>query len=42
VKIPFDSVTQAGPITVVTTVNEIVFDEPMDDKMFEPPAPGAP
>jgi hypothetical protein len=42
VKIPFDSVTQAGPITVVTTVNEIVFDEPMDEKMFEPPAPGAP
>ena len=42
VKIPFDSVTQAGPITVVTTINEIVFDEPMDDKMFEPPAPGAP
>jgi hypothetical protein len=42
VKIPFDSETQAGPITVVTTINEIVFDEPMDDKMFEPPAPGAP
>ena len=42
VKVPFDSVTQAGPITVVTTVNEIVFDEPMDDKIFEPPAPGAP
>jgi hypothetical protein len=42
VKIPFDSVTQAGPITVVTTINEIVFDEPMDDKMFEPPTPGAP
>jgi hypothetical protein len=42
VKIPFDSVTQAGPITVVTTINEVVFDEPMDDKMFEPPAPGAP
>jgi hypothetical protein len=42
VKIPFDSVTQAGPITVVTTIDQIVFDEPMDDKMFEPPAPGAP
>jgi hypothetical protein len=40
VKIPFDSVTQAGPITVVTTINEVVFDEPMDDKIFEPPAPG--
>ena len=40
VKIPFDSVTQAGPMTVVTTINEVVFDEPMDDKMFEPPAPG--
>jgi len=42
VKIPFDSETQAGPVTVITTINEIVFDEPMDDKMFEPPAPGAP
>jgi len=42
VKIPFDSETQAGPVTVVTTINEVVFDEPMDDKMFEPPAPGAP
>ncbi len=42
VKIPFESEMQAGPITVVTTIDQIVFDEPMDDKMFEPPAPGAP
>ncbi len=28
-------------MTMVTTVNQIAFDEPMDDKMFEPPAPGA-
>jgi hypothetical protein len=42
VKIPFGSETQAGPITVLTTITEIVFDEPMDDKMFDPPTPGAP
>jgi hypothetical protein len=41
-KIPYVSETQAGPITVVTTINEVVFDEPLDDHMFEPPAPGAP
>src|SRR3954453_4341538 len=39
VKIPFDSVTRAGPIRVVTTINVVFFEEPMDDKMFEPPAP---
>ncbi len=42
VKMPYVSETQAGPITVVTTINEVVFDEPIDDNMFEPPAPGAP
>jgi hypothetical protein len=42
VKIPYVSETQAGPITIVTTVDAFVFDEPLDDKMFEPPAPGAP
>jgi hypothetical protein len=42
VKIPYVTETQAGPITIVTTVDAFVFDEPVDDKMFEPPAPGAP
>ncbi len=39
VKIPYVSETQAGPVTIVTTIDELVFDEPIDDKMFEPPAP---
>ena len=42
VKMPFDSVTAGRADHGVTTINEVVFDEPMDDKMFEPPAPGAP
>ena len=42
VKVPYASQTQAGPVTVVTTVTEVAFDEPMDDKMFEPPSPAAP
>jgi hypothetical protein len=33
----FSSETQAGPITIVTTINDVVFDEPLDDKMFDPP-----
>ncbi len=37
-KIPYLSEGQMGPVTVVTTVNDVTFDEPMDDKMFEPPA----
>ena len=42
VRIPYTSQTQAGPITIVTAVSEVAFDEPMDDKMFEPPASAAP
>ncbi len=40
IKIPYASQTQAGPMTIVTTVNEVAFDEPLDEKMFEPPAVG--
>ena len=42
VKIPYVCETQAGPVTLVTTVTEVTFDEPMNNKMFQPPAPGAP
>jgi hypothetical protein len=42
VKIPYVSQTQAGPVTLVTTITEITFDEPMNNKMFQPPAPDAP
>jgi hypothetical protein len=41
-KIPYLSEGQMGPVTVVTTVNDVTFDEPMDDKMFEPPAAPTP
>jgi hypothetical protein len=40
VKMPYTLETQAGPIMIVTTVNDVTFDEPMDEKMFEPPAAG--
>lgn len=36
---PFSLETQAGPITFAAKVQAIVFDEPMDDKQFEPPQP---
>jgi zinc protease len=43
VKIPFESNTQLGPITTADRVTSVAFDEPMDDKMFDPPKPtGAP
>lgn len=38
VKIPYSSQMQTGPMTIVTTVTEVAFDEPMDEKMFDPPA----
>lgn len=41
IKIPYSSQTQAGPMTILTTVSQVTFDEPLDDKMFEPPAPSA-
>ena len=37
-KVPFGAETQLGPITLVVTVKSLVFDEPVDAKMFEPPA----
>jgi hypothetical protein len=41
VKIPFEAETQVGPITLLVHIKSLVFDEPMDDKMFEPPVPPA-
>jgi hypothetical protein len=38
-KIPFETSTQMGPITTSDRVTQVVFDEPMDDKMFDPPKP---
>ena len=43
-KIPYASQMQAGPVTIVTALNEIAFDEPLDEKLFDPPGgvgPGA-
>ena len=40
VKIPFESNTQLGPITTADKITSVTFDEPMDDKMFDPPKPG--
>jgi hypothetical protein len=42
VKMAFGVDTQAGPITFTARITDVKFDEPMDDKMFEPPLPGAP
>jgi hypothetical protein len=39
VKIPFEAESQVGPMTLVVRIKTAVFDEPMDDKMFEPPVP---
>ncbi len=39
VKMAFVSETQAGPVTLVTTITDVAFDEPMADAMFDPPAP---
>jgi len=39
VKIPFESNTQLGPITTVDRVLTVTFDEPLDEKMFDPPKP---
>jgi len=41
-KIPYLTEGHMGPVTVVATVNDVTFDEPMDDKMFEPPAAPSP
>ena len=39
VKMPFEAETQVGPVTLLVRVKSVTFDEPMDDKMFEPPVP---
>jgi hypothetical protein len=39
VKIPSETSTQMGPITTSDRVTQVIFDEPMDDKMFDPPKP---
>jgi hypothetical protein len=36
-KIPYASQMQAGPVTLVTALSEIAFDEPLDEKIFDPP-----
>lgn len=45
-KMAFAVLTNAGPVTFKGTVKSVVFDEPVDDKMFEPPVvetpPGSP
>ncbi|HMF44664.1 MAG TPA: hypothetical protein VKQ32_28510 [Polyangia bacterium] len=40
VKMPFESDTQVGPISTVDRILAVTFDEPVDDKMFDPPKPG--
>ena len=35
---PFESNTQLGPITLVDRIKSVTFDEPIDDKLFDPPA----
>jgi hypothetical protein len=36
-KIPFSIDTQAGPITFTQKTSDVRWDQPMDEKMFEPP-----
>jgi hypothetical protein len=39
VKIAFESNVQLGPITLVDRIKSVTFDEPIDEKVFDPPAP---
>jgi hypothetical protein len=39
VKVAFEAETQVGPITLLVKFKSVTFDEPMDDKLFEPPVP---
>jgi hypothetical protein len=41
-KMAFGVLTQAGPITFKGTIKSVSFDEPVADKMFEPPEPETP
>ena len=38
IKMPFQSNTQLGPITLVDRIKSVTFDETIDEKMFDPPA----
>jgi len=38
IKMPFSVDTQAGPITFTARLSDVKFDQPMSEKMFEPPA----
>jgi hypothetical protein len=38
IKMPFQSHTQLGPITLVDRIKSVTFDDTIDDKMFDPPA----
>jgi hypothetical protein len=40
IKIAFEAETQVGPLTLVVRIKSVTFDEPVDDKIFEPPAVG--
>ena len=40
-RMPYALETQAGPVTFTAKVLTAVYDEPMDDKQFEPPQPTA-
>lgn len=37
-RIPFASEDKAGPMTIQTSNDQVTFDEPLDEKMFEPPS----
>jgi hypothetical protein len=39
VKMAFEAESQVGPITLITRIKNVVFDEPVDEKIFEPPVP---
>ena len=40
IKLAFEAETQVGPLTLVVRVKDVIFDEPLDEKIFEPPVPG--
>jgi len=37
IKLAFEAETQVGPLTLVVRIKNVTFDEPVDDKIFEPP-----
>jgi hypothetical protein len=38
-KLAFESEAQMGPVTLIVKIKSVTFDEPIDDKVFEPPIP---